>query len=92
MRPRPCSTQARTTDDGGAEVGSKGPRDTEVGPIDRLGHRRERIKLSAEKPRRKQSKRNGCFEWPEFSRLQHLDNEFGSKFSGSLETKIHWIA
>lgn len=34
----------------------------------------------------KQSKRSGYFEWPEFSRLRHLDNEFGSQFSGSLET------
>lgn len=33
-----------------------------------------------------EAKEKGHFEWPEWSRLQHLDNELGFQFSGSLGT------
>lgn len=44
-----------------AEVGWEDPRDKEVGPGDRLGHRVRQLRpeLSAEKPRGKQSKAKG---------------------------------
>lgn len=45
-----------------------------------------RTKCRDAQEKTEQSKRNGDFEWPVFSRLQHLDNKFGSEFSGSLET------
>lgn len=45
-----------------------------------------KTKCKAAQEKTKHSKKNGCSEWPECGRLQHLHNEFGSKFSGSIET------
>lgn len=60
----------------------------DVGKGDGRGHRMRLLKLKT-RPRDVQQERaeeGGHFERPEWSRLQHLDNELGFQFSGSLGT------